>query len=1445
MSTDFNKKSRREQRQATIRTNMIFLVLIILFALCYLFMTYKDAHGGRTVGHVVKRIPDQNAVTFINLADTCLVLIDTSVTPDCSTRYYRNGRIETTCDSIITSGVVHVESVHVINELIAGAYKLPMTDGASGQVLKTNASGVLTWQNDNIGAGGGVASIEEDEVEVDNAAEVLDFKSGFDVIETPDHELNISLDLSEITVIADTAYVVTDQTKHAGIWWLDDTTVRFEDVNSNQLDIYYSTVNTQWVISGGSGLTLVDSMGVLQYIVWISGADTTALNKALLDSIINHTGRFNAAVSDSNAASADSAATVSDNAITSGKIFDATILFADINQNAASDGDVIKWDQVGSAWIAAVDQTGAAGRGDIYPYHAAWDAGPPVPNQIVTVYEGGGAKGPEDTLWKTRTPAQLGLSTVGHDHDGRYIRDLLGTVVDTHIADYAVDSLDLDTIEVPEYLEDHAGAMVSGNFESGIVVGYDDPNGNFDFYIAPDGTTIDTVGFNGEFGIKDNGVVTAKIQNGTILFEDMNQNSATTNQVMKWNGSAWAPANDEVQGLWSQNGDTAFLIDADGDTVAIILDDDLGNVTWKVGTEDQTLHLQADTVTVGGEAVKDISGSGLTVTAGDLNVDLGTNIDNTEIVDQTIKGDDIDSTAEDFVFDDAYKGTSVEADSALTTSKEVGDTATAIRTDYATADSEKADTSIDIIAGTGLSGGGNLQADRTINHDAHTGDVTGATELTIAPNAVESTMIGADQVNDLDINFGTGTDQVSTDDVTEGSAKYDQALPDSGDWSTAYGWGDHSGQNYLDNDDGNVDTASWQAAKESVAVWDNRGYPAGSTTEKGIVSVNTNHFSITAGEISHKLDGIDAGHIDWGPTGNQIDGTDINDATGSDTSIVTEGELTETLEPYISTTADLFIKGDVRYTGQLQGFDYIWDLDTGSAWAKNASHWMSIERDTSASVDSQFIHPSVAYNPYAHGANYGDTIVGYDSSGAAVDSFLCADSANPKKKFLIVVSAYPAATATYEDQYIRWSDDGITWTLPYADSATQRIYSNDPIIGKSDIHDSCSYIADGELFYDQNGLLWCVFYAKIDSFGVTTHKVMAISSANAITWRVSDTTTLIESSTYQMLCPALVLDSGIIKMYLVWQYGVGTNRQVQIRTADSMRGTWTLRKDSLLIDGDFSECGSGVDDTMPWHIDVNKWGDKYLMNAIFDADGACSCLYLGISNNGEDFYFRDAPILKPQAGLWDSSKIYKTCLLPRQMGDEIIFDMWYSAASGLTWYTGHTYLKFNHRGYAVLWPSGGVGGFGEGGPTDSVRLEHPSMFISGADTSLCLYRDSCITGTANEQNGMAAIPFQMPSWGDNASIDSIVVEFQSTNADSAQLDGVTISGLTTLGKYFADSIYYDSTGQGVGDASGQRYVLPVNVTMPGGQPFHVRVASSLYNNGALYVGRVYCIVSEE
>jgi hypothetical protein len=63
---------------------------------------------------------------------------------------------------------------------------------------------------------------------------------------------------------------------------------------------------------------------------------------------------------------ADSAVTtakIDSDAVTTGKILDGTILFDDIGQNGAMDGQVMKWSDASSAWIAAEDLDSGGGGG--------------------------------------------------------------------------------------------------------------------------------------------------------------------------------------------------------------------------------------------------------------------------------------------------------------------------------------------------------------------------------------------------------------------------------------------------------------------------------------------------------------------------------------------------------------------------------------------------------------------------------------------------------------------------------------------------------------------------------------------------------------------------------------------------------------------------------------------------------------------------------------------------------------------------------------------------------------------------------------------------------------------------------------------------------------------------------------------------------------------------
>ena len=71
--------------------------------------------------------------------------------------------------------------------------------------------------------------------------------------------------------------------------------------------------------------------------------------------------------------------------------------------------------------------------------------------------------------------------------------------------------------------------------------------------------------------------------------------------------------------------------------------------------------------------------------------------------------------------------------------------------------------------------------------------------------ASHSTIIGANDVNDLHIDWGTGTNQVSTADIPESTnlfytdARADARITNAGsaNWNTAFGWGNHASGGYL------------------------------------------------------------------------------------------------------------------------------------------------------------------------------------------------------------------------------------------------------------------------------------------------------------------------------------------------------------------------------------------------------------------------------------------------------------------------------------------------------------------------------------------------------------------------------------------------------------------------------------------------------------------------
>ena len=93
--------------------------------------------------------------------------------------------------------------------------------------------------------------------------------------------------------------------------------------------------------------------------------------------------------------------------------------------------------------------------------------------------------------------------------------------------------------------------------------------------------------------VKDSAITSAKIENGSISFVDIGQNGAGTDQVMKWNGAAWAPANDETGGGGGVT-DHGDLTGLSGDDHLQYLRSDASDVFNDVGSS-ISLRFEGDT----------------------------------------------------------------------------------------------------------------------------------------------------------------------------------------------------------------------------------------------------------------------------------------------------------------------------------------------------------------------------------------------------------------------------------------------------------------------------------------------------------------------------------------------------------------------------------------------------------------------------------------------------------------------------------------------------------------------------------------------------------------------------------------------------------------------------------------------------------------------------------
>jgi hypothetical protein len=272
--------------------------------------------------------------------------------------------------------------------------------------------------------------------------------------------------------------------------------------------------------------------------------------------------------------------------VTSNMIVDGTIAAADLGQMGASSGQVMKW--TGSAWAPRNDSIGSGGGGTVTSVSQATGV-VCVPNPITTT----GTVGFDSTWGDARFVNEA--QAAGGGLTGTYPNPTIGanavssanvtdgSLTSADIRDTTVNTADLKdaAVTMPKLNQAGAGtgqvikwtgsAWAPGNDSSGVgttrkvvqatgivctpnpitdsgTVGFDSTWGDARFVNEAQANSITgamiTDGQVSSADIRDTTVNTGDLKDAAVTMPKLNQAGATSGQVIKWTGSAWAPGND-------------------------------------------------------------------------------------------------------------------------------------------------------------------------------------------------------------------------------------------------------------------------------------------------------------------------------------------------------------------------------------------------------------------------------------------------------------------------------------------------------------------------------------------------------------------------------------------------------------------------------------------------------------------------------------------------------------------------------------------------------------------------------------------------------------------------------------------------------------------------------------------------------------------------------------